>query len=99
MVKKSSIRLIAGKYKSYNAIEPAPSSWAHDENSHVNIWVISMEPNSTFKIPKVNSTITRNLYYYKGDMLEINGNDVSVNNRFKLNGNENIELVNGDKKK
>lgn len=95
--KINTIRLIAGKYKEYNALEPAPSSWANDENNKVNIWIITMEPNAIFKIPKVSSTITRNLYYYNGDTLKINGNDVRVDNRFKLNGNENIELINGDR--
>ena len=93
----NTIRLIAGKYKEYNALEPAPSSWANDENNKVNIWIITMKPNAIFKIPKVSSTITRNLYYYNGDTLKINGNDVRVDNRFKLNGNENIELINGDR--
>ncbi len=35
--KINTIRLIAGKYKEYNALEPAPSSWANDENNKVNI--------------------------------------------------------------
>lgn len=95
--KMTTTRLIAGKYKEHNALKPAPSSWANDENNKVNIWIINMEPNGRFEIPKVNDTITRNLYYYKGDTLKINGKHVHVDNRFKLNGNENIELVNGNK--
>lgn len=94
--KKSRIMLVAGKYKEYNAVEPAPASWAHEEKNHVNIWVIKMEPNSTFKIPKVNNTITRNLYIYEGGKLHINYNEVHALNRFKLDGNEDIIIVNGD---
>ena len=95
--KKTSITLVAGKYKEINAVEPAPASWAHEEENHVNIWVISMEPNSIFKIPKVNSTISRNLYIYEGEKLRINDNEVDALNRFKLNGNEDITILNGDK--
>ncbi len=95
--KKSTVRLIAGKYKNHKALDPAPASWAYDENNHVNIWIIGMEPNSTFRIPKVKNTITRNTYYYKGDKLEINRDSVNSGNRFKLNGNEDIDIVNGDK--
>lgn len=94
--KKNTIRLISGKYKNYKSLEPAPSSWAHDINNKVNIWIISMEPNAQFTIPKVNDSITRNIYYYKGDTLEISGQKVKVDNRFKLNGNEDILIVNGD---
>lgn len=93
---KTSIMLVAGKYKEYNAVEPAPASWAHEEKNHVNIWVIKMEPNSTFIIPKVNNTITRNLYVYEGGKLHINDDEVEASNRFKLDGNEDITIVNGD---
>lgn len=89
--------MVAGKYKGVNAVEPAPASWAHEEKNHVNIWVISMEANSTFKIPKVNNTITRNLYIYEGGKLYINDNEVDALNRFKLDGNKDITIINGDK--
>lgn len=94
---KSSVTLVAGKYKGINAVEPAPASWANEEKNHVNIWVISMEANSIFKMPKVNSTITRNLYIYEGEKLHINDNEVDALNRFKLNGNKDITIVNGNK--
>ena len=94
---KTSITLVAGKYKDTKAVAPAPASWANDENNKVNIWVISMEANSTFKIPKVNSTISRNLYIYEGGKLHINDNEVHASNRFKLDGDEDITIVNGDK--
>lgn len=95
--KKISIRLVAGKYKDVNALEPAPASWAHEKNNLVNIWLVNMEPNATIKIPKVNSTITRNLYCFKGGTLTINDNEVEALNRFKLDGNTDITLENGDK--
>lgn len=94
---KSSVRLIAGQFEEHEALEPAPSSWANDKNNKVNIWIISMEPGAIFEIPKVNETITRNIYYYKGEGLAINGTGVDSFIRAKLNGNENIILTNGDK--
>lgn len=94
---KSRVMLVAGKYKDYKAVEPAPASWAHDEENKVNIWVVSLEPNAILKIPKVNNTITRNLYIYEGGKLKINDKEVDASNRFKLDGNEDITIVNGDK--
>ncbi len=93
---KSKIMLVAGKYKDTNALEPAPASWAHEEKNKVNIWVITMGPNATIEIPKQNTTVTRNLYCYKGDTLKINDVEVEALNRFKLEGNEDIRIVNGD---
>lgn len=95
--KKISVRLVAGKYKDINALEPAPASWANEKNNLVNIWVINMEPNATIEIPKVNSTITRNIYCFEGGSLQINDNKVEASNRFKLDGNTDITILNGDK--
>lgn len=95
--KKSSIMLVAGKYKSVKALEPAPASWANDEKNLVNIWVVTMEAGASLEIPKVNTTISRNLYVYEGEKLKINDNEVNAFSRFKLDGNEKITLVNGEK--
>ncbi len=94
---KSSIRLVAGKYKDYKALEPAPASWAHEEKNLVNIWVISMEPNATIEIPKVKTSINRNIYCFEGENLKINDNEVEALNRYKLDGNADITIVNGNK--
>ncbi len=84
--KKINIRLIAGKYKDVRSLDPAPASWANNEKNNVNIWLIKMEPGGVFKIPAVSSTITRNLYYYEGDNIEIDNTTINSNNRIKLQG-------------
>ncbi len=86
--KKINIRLIAGKYKDVRSLDPAPASWANNEKNNVNIWLIKMEPGGVFKIPAVSSTITRNLYYYEGDNIEIDNTTINSNNRIKLQGGD-----------
>lgn len=93
--KKSSVRIIAGKYNETKSLDPAPESWANDENNNVNIWIIRMEPNAIFKIPSLSSTITRNLYYYYGETINIEGTEISSSNRVKLQGDETIVIKNG----
>jgi len=96
--KKINIRLIAGKYKDVRSLDPAPASWANNEKNNVNIWLIKMEPGGVFKIPAVSSTITRNLYYYEGDNIEIDNTTINSNNRIKLQGDQEVSIKNGNKK-
>lgn len=92
----SSIRLIAGKYKDYNSLEPAPSSWANNPENKVNIWIVKLNPNTEFELAKVNDSISRNIYYYSGDNISINGDLIQVNSRVKLDGNAKINIINGE---
>lgn len=95
--KKSSIRLIAGKYKEVSSLEAAPASWANDEKNNVSIWIVKMEPEAIFEIPSVSSTISRNLYYYSGDTIQIQDTEINSLNRIKLLGDETIVIKNGHK--
>lgn len=95
--KKSTVRLISGKYKEVKSLDPAPSSWANDEKNNVNIWIVKMEPCAIFELPSVSSTITRNLYYYDGDTFKIEDTVIDSSNRIKLSGDEVIVIENGEK--
>ena len=95
--RRSIIKLIAGKYKDANSLEPAPASWAKDEKNNVNIWLIKMEGEAEFKISASSNTISRNLYYYSGDTIEIDNTTINSNNRIKLIGHEEISIRNGNK--
>lgn len=94
--KRTNIRLIAGKYKEVESLDPAPASWANDDKNNVNIWLIKMEPEAVFNIPAVSSTITRNLYYYEGDNIEIGNTTIDFNNRIKLQGDQDVSIKNGN---
>lgn len=96
--KKTTIRLIAGKYNDKKSLDPAPASWANDEKNNVNIWIINMEPDARFKLPASSSTITRNLYYYDGESINIEETMINSSNRIKLKGDETIVITNGGKK-
>lgn len=96
--KKVSIRVIAGKYKETKAIAPLPSSWAHDPNNHVSIWLIDMDADTSFQIPAVSPTLNRGLYYYQGDTIQIENKDISESHSVILDGNEVITIQNGKSK-
>lgn len=96
--KGTKVRLIAGNYLGHESLEPNSASWAKDKNNHVNIFVVEMEANAAFTLPKVSETLNRNVYFYDGSSLQVENEKIAVNSRVKLNGNAEINIVNGDEK-
>ncbi|RDU37170.1 pirin family protein [Neobacillus piezotolerans] len=92
---KTTVRVIAGKMMGKSSLEPNSASWANDKNNHVGIYVIRMEPEADFTLPSVSATMTRNLYYYKGDKLHIDDTTVETYHRVKLAGDQEITITNG----
>lgn len=95
--KKSFVRLISGEFKKYVSLEPAPNSWANHRKNHVGIYFVTVEPEAIFDLPEVSKTLSRNVYFYTGDTMEIEGTMVRAGHRIQLDGNSKIEMVNGTK--
>ncbi len=96
--KKTRIKIVAGSYKGVDSLEANPNSWARDRKNHVNIWLIDMEEEGSFNIPKISKSLKRKLYLYKGGDIEIDGKIISAPKTISLNGNSDIEVRNKDKK-
>ncbi|MDN3015505.1 pirin family protein [Paenibacillus sp. BSR1-1] len=95
--KKTTVKLIAGKLQAKTSLEPTNASWAKDSNHHVGIYLIHMEPNASFTLPSVSDTLNRNLYFYQGDEILIDGNVIPASHRVKLAGDQETEITNGAK--
>ncbi|MFB5197644.1 pirin-like C-terminal cupin domain-containing protein [Neobacillus sp. KR4-4] len=54
-----------------------------------------MEPEAVFTLPSVSTTMTRNLYYYQGDKLNIDETVIGTDHRVKLVGDQEITITNG----
>ena len=57
--------------------------------------MIGMEPEATLTLPAVSGTITRNLYFYEGDEISIEGEAIPGLRRVKLLGDQDIAITNG----
>lgn len=95
--KKSEVRLIAGTFDGVKSPAPSPDSWAANPDNHVGIELIKMEPGAMIKLPAVSETLSRNLYYYMGESINIGETTIKVNYKAKLAGNEEITITNGRK--
>lgn len=95
--RRTTTRLIAGRIEGKNSLEPTPDSWAKNPEHHVGIFLIRMEPEASFVLPAVSETLNRNLYFYEGEEIHLDGATIPVYHRVKLAGDEEIEITNGSK--
>lgn len=93
---KTSVRVIAGSLKGKIAINPNPDSWAADSNNNVGIFLIHMEAHTTLSIPATFSTANRNLYFYSGQTIHINNNEIKESSRIKLMPDQTLTIQNGN---
>lgn len=91
------INLIAGTLNDIKAPSPTPDSWAADSNNSVAIYTINMEPGATWSIPSAEGNVNRNLYFYDGDSVTVDGHSINQECRFILNASMSSTIVNGDK--
>jgi hypothetical protein len=95
---KSQLKVIAGTFKGVNALAPSPESWAADPDNHVGIWLIELDAKAELILPAASSEVNRNLYYYRGSSLQINGETISDSNRIVVDAAEELKIENGDEK-
>ncbi|MEE3245120.1 MAG: pirin family protein [Bacteroidota bacterium] len=92
------IKLIAGNYKDTKALAPAPDSWAANPENGINIWLISLEPEATFTLPKGAAGANRSLYFYEGAMLYAEEYEIPPMHQIKADPTEELVLKNGNQK-
>jgi redox-sensitive bicupin YhaK (pirin superfamily) len=94
--KKSVIELIAGEFADKKAVEPPKDSWAAHANNEVMILNILMDPEAEIEIPQATtSDLNRNLYFYRGSKISVNGESLASANRAELDPKENLVISNG----
>lgn len=91
------VKVIAGSYQNTNAPDPAPNSWAAEDENEVAIWNIHIDANASYTLPKANSEVSRTLYFYEGASIEIEGQNIQPNFGIELDPSENVEIKTGDK--
>lgn len=91
----ATIKVIAGNYEGHLAPDPAPDSWAADAENEVAIWNIHVEANATYVLPKANSKVSRTLYFYEGDTIQIEGQTIQTKHGIELDAVENCTIIVG----
>ncbi|MEX0314789.1 MAG: pirin family protein [Allomuricauda sp.] len=92
------IKVIAGNYKGTQANDPAPNSWASKMENEVAIWNIHIEPNSEYVLPSSKTLVTRTLYFYEGDEIQIGERKINPNFAIALDPSMETNIKTGKKK-
>ncbi len=92
------IDVVAGKIGETKAPAPAPDSWAANPENEVEIWHLKMEENASWEIPTTNKKVNRILYFFEGELVNIDEKEISPNYSIKLNASKKVSLQNGNKK-
>lgn len=92
----TNLTIINGSYNHITYIEANPDSYAYDPKHHVNIWLLEMEPNASFTLPDVSSTLNRALYIYDGNGVTIEDTSFSNMSYAFLDGNVRTTIQNKD---
>ena len=95
--KQIEIELAAGTYNGITTPAPAPDSWAANPLNKVNIWYIKMEENAMWEIPVENEKVSRSLYFFEGDNIEIESEQLIPNKLLELDAQRNVSVKNGNK--
>jgi quercetin 2,3-dioxygenase len=93
--KTTQITLIAGELRGTRAVSPAPDSWATDPEHEVAIWIIQMEPGAVWKLPAARSAVNRNVYFFEGTSLNIDGIPLSAASACDLDPGQAVQLEAG----
>lgn len=93
--KQTEINLIAGHYKENLALDPAPNSWASKKENHVRIMTVKMEANAQWILPKTSLNASRNLYFYRGDEITIEDQNINEYHQVTLKPDVDINIQNG----
>lgn len=95
--KITQIDVIAGALNSTKAPNPTPNSWASKEEHGICVFTIKMEAGATWTLPAYqNNDVHRSLYFYRGDSIEIDGQNIPEYHQIKVIPTEDITIKNGN---
>ena len=89
------VEVIAGTLGEHQAPDPAPNSWAADQANEVAIWNIKLEAGAQWTAPAAQNPVNRTFYFYEGDTMKIDGQEVQAKKAIKVQADQEITLEAG----
>lgn len=91
-----SIQLIAGEFNAVSALKPPPDSWAYDPQNEVGIFLIKMKAGTEWSLPKSKSEVRRSLYFFEGQGLYLENEQLSEHHAYFLSGDKELSFKSRD---
>ena len=93
--KTTTVQVVAGHINKTTALNPTPDSWAANPDNAVGVFTVKMEAGAIWTLPKTSSEASRSVFFYKGDKVEIENQDIPSNYLIELRADEDITIKNG----
>jgi redox-sensitive bicupin YhaK (pirin superfamily) len=90
------VEVVAGNVGDIQALDPTPDSWAANPDNHVLILTIKLEAGATWTLPKGNDGVNRTLYFYKGNVMKIEGNVIPSNHSIQVHPEVDVTMEAGE---
>lgn len=94
---KTTIQIVAGSINDTNALSPTPDSWAANPENAVGVYTVKMEAYANWTLPKTDSAANRTMFYYDGDSIKAEDQNINANTSIELKAGENFNITNGPK--
>lgn len=92
------IRLVAGNQGDNKSLDPAPDSWAANPYNAVTVLTAKVKPGAKWEIPTLSGEkteeISQTLYFYAGDQVNLDGNNILVNHSIEIDSNQTSAIEN-----
>jgi hypothetical protein len=96
--RSTEVACIAGRLIDETPLSPPPDSWASQPEADLAIWTVKMAAGARWVLPEAMAATTRRqLYFFKGASLTIDGQAVTQHAAIELRADRAVELVNGAK--
>lgn len=92
---KTQVRIVAGQLQDQQAPASPPDSWAANPAHEVAIWNITMEAGAQFTLPAASTGLNRSLYFFKGNALQIEGQNIQTQNAIEVKADQAVTILNG----
>lgn len=92
------VDVIAGDFNGTKALPPPSASWAHEAENEVAVWVITVEPKGKLTLPASKKSVSRVLYFYKGEKLKCEQTEITVMSALDLDSTKSCALENTSSK-
>jgi redox-sensitive bicupin YhaK (pirin superfamily) len=91
------VMVVAGALEGAKGLPPPPDSWASEADADLAIFTIRMAPGALWTLPPAAHAGTRRqLYFFKGQSIAMNGQDIGAPSVIEVRAQHGVELVNGE---
>ena len=87
------VDVMAGRVDDTIAPAPPPDSWAADPDNHLGIWLIRLQPGTSWELPTVEGPLNRMVHHVEGGTIFVNEHPLETRRGARLDGSKVVTLA------